>query len=506
MNTREAGVLFPIFSIPSKYGIGTLGEKAYEVVDFLSASKVSLWQILPLNVTSFGNSPYQSPSNYGFNFYFIDFDVLINQKLLTQEEVDTINWGDDDSKVDYGAIFNNKLKILRLAFKRFDKNNDEFQEFIKDNKEYSDFSVFMVLKDLHDLRPWYEWEEESRYYSKELEEKVIKDHNDAYLFYYRTQYEFVREYKKLKEYANSKGIKIMGDLPIYVAYDSVDVWKYPSLFELDEKLYPIRVAGCPPDCFSEDGQLWGNPLYNWEYHKKTNYEWWNKRIYSALRSFDYLRIDHFRGFSGYYAIPYKDKTARNGTWVKGPGFDLFKDKIDLPIVAEDLGLLDDDFYEFMAKTNYPGMKIVTQCFDNEDPNNIWRPSNYTYNFFSYTGTHDSQTTKQYVDELKKSQKELLLKILKDECWKLKVPYKVKMTHAQITYKICEINLASASKMAILPIMDLFQVGKKGRINFPSKVSDDNWSYRVSLAEFDSRKDEIIKTLNKWITDYGRNQS
>ena len=305
INKKEAGILFPIFSLPSNYGIGSFSKEGFDFVDFLSKSKMKVWQILPLNVTSFGNSPYQSPSNYGLNYNFIDLDTLVKKRLLKKDEIISINWGNDPSRVDYGALYNNKLKILRLAYSRFNKENREFKKFLKTEINFSDFSIFMVLKDLNNLKPWYMWDEKYKKYSPELEEEIKEKYFDEYSFYMRTQFEFLKEYTKLKEYANSKGIKIMGDLPIYVAFDSAEVWKYPNLFQLDENQYPTSVAGCPPDCFSEDGQLWGNPLYNWEYHKMTNYKWWNERINNALDLYDLLRIDHFRGFSGYYSIPYE---------------------------------------------------------------------------------------------------------------------------------------------------------------------------------------------------------
>lgn len=503
-NEKHCGILCPIISLPNDLGIGSLGKEAYEFVDFLKEAGVGLWQLLPLNFTSFGNSPYQSPSNDGLNFNFIDLKALVEEDLLSYEEIYSCDWGNNPNRVDYGALFNNKLKILRLAFSRFAKNDKDFQEFISDNYKIKDFALFMVIKEMHKLKPWYEWETKYKNYSKRVENEVLKVHKDNFLFYMWTQFVFLKQYKKLKKYANDNGISIMGDLPIYVAYDSVEVWKYPKLFELDENHEPINVAGCPPDCFSVDGQLWGNPLYNWKYHKRTKYRWWNERIENALKLYDFLRIDHFRGFSAYYSIPFKDDTARNGRWVKGPGFDLFKDKLNLNIIAEDLGMIDDDFLDLMKKTNYPGMKIVTQGFDNDDESNTWRPSNYDYNFYAYTSTHDSETTKQYLDNLNKEQKERLLRIVKCECSKLKVDYEEDLSNEGLTYKLIELDLASNAKVSVIPIYDLLKVGKEGRINFPSTVSDDNWSWRMSKEDFDSNKESIQKTLSEWIKKYQRN--
>ena len=499
---KELGILMHISSLPSKYGIGTLGKEAYEFADFLKKSNVKIWQILPLNVTSYGDSPYQSPSNYGLNYYFIDFDVLNQKKLLKKEEYIDKKWESKKDRVDYSLLFKNKLEVLKIAFERFDKNDPQFKDFCN-NQNYKDFAFFMTLKELNNLKSWKEWDKKYKNYSLKLQEETIKKHKNIYLFYMWTQYEFLDEYLKLKKYCNDLNIKIMGDLPIYVAYDSVDVYKNPAIFDLDENLNPNKVAGCPPDCFSIDGQLWGNPLYNWEYLKETNYKWWNDRIYNCFKLYDYLRIDHFRGFSAYYSIPFKDSTARNGKWIKGPGFDLFKDKLDLNIVAEDLGLLDDDFYEMMRKTNYPGMKIVTQCFDNLDKNNIWRPSNYTYNYFAYTSTHDSPTTMQFIEELNEERREMMLKVLEEECKHFEIPFVKTLNNIQLVKKICELNVASNAKAAILPIQDLFAIGKEGRMNFPSTLSSDNWSFRINKELFEEKKNQISEELVRYTDNYHR---
>lgn len=501
---RKAGILMPIFSLWGEYGIGTLGKSAYEFVDFLYDSELTIWQILPLNVTSFGNSPYQSPSNYALNYNLIDLDELIEEKLLEKEEVQNIKWGGLETRIDYGAIFNNKLNVLKIAYDRFDKNNSNFKKFVEENVNFNDFSVFMVIKELNSLKPWYEWDAKYRTFSPSLEKEIKTKYHDRYMFYMWTQYVFVKQYKALKEYANSKSIKIMGDLPIYVAYDSVEVWKYPFLFDLDKNNRPNKVAGVPPDCFSEDGQLWGNPLYNWAYHKKTNYKWWNERINNALTYFDLVRIDHFRGFSRYFAIPYGDKTAKNGVWVDGPGFDLFKDKLDYPIVAEDLGMIDDKFLELMKQTEYPGMKIVDQGFDTLDKDNIWRPSNYTYNFFSYTATHDSKTTRQFIDDLNDKEKEVFFKVMEEECQHFHVPFTRKMNPYQLTYVLCELNFASKARCAIIPMMDLYAKGKDARLNFPSTLSDDNWSWRMDEKEFRDLRKEKSEVLVRWVDNYQRN--
>ncbi|HKL72626.1 MAG TPA: 4-alpha-glucanotransferase [Candidatus Onthovivens sp.] len=503
MKNKEAGILLHISSLPSKYGIGTLGEEAYKFVDFLKASKMKIWQILPLNLTSYGDSPYQSPSNYALNYYFIDLDILHKKGLLDKKDYVNEDFGDDETKIDYGTLYLTRVKVLKKAFERFNRKDKDFQEFLTKNKNFEDFAVFMVIKEINENKPWMHFKKGYRIYCQEVFDKVKSVYEDLFLFYMWTQFEFLNQYFKLKEYANENNVKIMGDLPLYVAIDSVEAWKYPELFAFNEHNEPINVAGCPPDAFSVDGQLWGNPVYNWEYHKKTNYKWWNERIDNALNLYDYLRIDHFRGFSAYYSIPFKDTTARNGKWVKGPGFDLFVDKKELPIVAEDLGLLDDDFYQLMDQCGYPGMKIVTQGLDNLDEDNIWKPSNYTYNFFAYTSTHDSQTSKQFIEELDKKSKDMLIKAIEKECKKFSLPFNKDASEESLVYTLCELNLASASKAALLPLQDIFAIGKRGRMNFPSTVSVDNWSWRISKDEFDNNYDIKVSFLKGLVEKYQR---
>ena len=398
MNKKEAGIFMHISSLPSPYGIGTFGKIAFDFVDFLKKSKMKVWQILPLNVTSYGDSPYQSPSNYGFNYNFIDLDILIEKGLLDKKDVFNIDFGEDEKRVNYKKIFDNRINVLKIAFNNF-KYDDGFIDFLNTNIDARDFSFFMTIKELNNHLPWFKWKRKYRKYSSFLEEKIINKHKQLFEFYMWTQYEFINQYTKLKEYANKNGIKIMGDLPIYLAYDSVECYKYPKMFQFDKKNRPTSVAGCPPDYYSATGQLWGNPLYDWEYHKQTNYSWWNDRINNALKLYDLIRIDHFRGFSAYYSIKYKAKDAINGKWINGPGFDLFKDKLNYPIVAEDLGTLDEAFYKFMDKTGYPGMKISMKGVEYLDPSNPWRPRNYNDKCYAYTSIHDTETTLQYINSM-----------------------------------------------------------------------------------------------------------
>jgi len=478
---RNAGILLPISSLPSKYGIGTFGIEAFNFIDFMERSGLHIWQILPLTLTSFGDSPYQSPSSRALNPYFIDLDLLEEDGLLVPGEYETLYWG-SEKRVDYDILFKKRYVVLKKAFSRFNRNDEEFKEF-RNKGEYQDFAVFMALKENHNYSAWYTWNDKFKNYSKIIEDEVLKKDDDLVEFYEWTQFIFLKQFSRLKDYAHKKNISIMGDLPIYVAYDSVEVWKYPNLFQLDSNHVPTCVAGCPPDCFSLDGQLWGNPLYNWCYMKKDDYAWWKGRIKYNLKLYDLVRIDHFRGFAGYYSIPYGEKTARNGEWIKGPGADVFKGLKDLPIVAEDLGQLDDGFYKMMKEVGFPGMKIVIQGF-NGDPNSIWKPSNYTENFFSYSGTHDSQTTRQFIDELDDDKREVFLNDLKEQCGYFKLDYDDNFSNRDLTLKVCELNFMSPAEVAICPMQDFLAIGKEGRMNFPSTLSIYNWSWRMNKDVLD----------------------
>lgn len=489
---RENGILLPISSLPSNYGIGSLGKEAFSFIDFLSECSVDIWQMLPLNVTSYGDSPYQSPSSTGLNYYFIDLDILIQKGLLEEKEVESVQFYETEKRVNYGLLFNHRVNILKLAFSRF-KKDEEFINFEKSNK-YKDFAFFMTMKELHSFAPWYDWKEKD--YSKALEEKIIHENNDLYLFYIWTQYEFLNEYKALKEYANKKGIKIMGDMPLYLALDSVEAYKYPELFKFDENHNPTIVAGCPPDYFNEDGQLWGNPIYDWEYMKKTNYEWWNDRIRSNLELFDILRIDHFRGIAAYYTIPYGNKNARIGEWVKGPGFDLFEGKENLPIIAEDLGFIDDMVRELLSKTGYPGMKVLEFAFDGSDENEH-KPSQAKYNYVCYTGTHDNDTIKGYLDSLSEHDLLTFKKDLKKQCDLFAVDY-LDNTKKDITRTVDDLCYASPCRLAILPFSDVLALGSEARLNVPAILSDKNWTFRYQREDFnDEVKDYLMKSIKKY---------
>ncbi len=494
LKKREAGLLLHISSLPNKYGVGTFGEEAYQFIDFLEASNFKVWQVLPLVPTSYGDSPYQSVSSQAINYYFIDLDILRKQKLLKLEEYKDIKFSYDDLHVDYELLFNNKIKVLRLAFSRFNTKDTDFIKFLKAN-EYNDFSLFMTIKSLFNFSSWQDWDIEYKSYSKELEDKVVKENKHEYLFWQWTQFEVKREWDNLHKYAKSKNIKIMGDMPLYVAYDSVDVWKYNKLYLLDEDNKPKLVAGCPPDYFSETGQLWGNPIYDWEYLKETNYSWWNNRIKQAFKLYDILRIDHFRGFDRYYGIPYGEKTAINGKWYDGPKFDFFKDKLNLNIVAEDLGMIDEGVRLLLEQTNYPGMKVLEFGLSGDETNEH-NPSNYkTSNMLVYTGTHDNNPIYQHLLDLDETYLNYYKEDLRKECKKLNISYNVKSIKGLVK-KTVELALASKANLAIIPMQDLLIQDGNSRMNYPSSVSKNNWSYRILKKDLSNNLKTEIASLIK----------
>lgn len=492
-NDREAGVLLHITSLPSKHGVGTLGNSAYEFVDWMRSAGLSVWQVLPLVPTSYGDSPYQSVSSTALNYYMIDFDILFEKGLLQKKDYEYMKFAYTPTRVDYSLLFERKIKVLRTAYQKFKKDDKNFKEFL-DKGVYNDFSLFMTIKSLNEHKSWDMWEKEYQSYSKELEQKIIEENNEDYLFWQWTQFEFLNQWTKLHDYAKQNNIKIMGDMPLYVAYDSVEVWKNPELFILDKNKKMILVAGCPPDAFSDDGQLWGNPVYNWEYLKSTNYQWWNERISKSLELVDILRIDHFRGFDRFYAIPAQNENAKHGEWLDGPHADLFKDKLDLKIVAEDLGVIDDGVRKLMKDTGYPGMKIIEFAFDG-DPSNEHKPSNYTENYVVYTGTHDNMPLYQYVEDLLDDSLEIYKEDLKNECHKLNVRLRDQTTE-KIVETVIELAFASKANLCIIPFQDLLHQGLDSRMNLPATVSTDNWSYRILKRNLSQKLSSKLRSYSR----------
>ena len=395
---RSAGILLALSSLPSAYGIGCFDSAAYRFVDWLKEASQSYWQILPLGHTSYGDSPYQSFSSFAGNPYYISLDALIEEGLLTKKECEAADLVTKEDQVDYSKQYQNRYSLLKKAYKNSRIQNDaSFDRFLRENTWLEDYALFMAIKERHGGTPWNLWDKELKFRDPRAIRRFRERNASLVGFYQFLQYHFDNGWQELKAYANQNGIQIIGDIPIYVAYDSADTWASPDLFQLDQNKTPLAVAGCPPDGFSENGQLWGNPLYDWKKHEATGYRWWISRLAHSFRLYDAVRIDHFRGFDEYYSIPYGEKTAKNGHWEKGPGIALFQAlKAALgehEVIVEDLGFMTDSVRKLVSDTGYPNMKVLEFAFDSRDSGsgNDHLPHNYPENCVAYTGTHDNQT-------------------------------------------------------------------------------------------------------------------
>ena len=480
---RACGILMPIFSLPSQYGIGTLGKSAYNFIDFLNKAGQSYWQMLPIGPTGFGDSPYQSFSSYAGNPYFIDLDMLVDEDLLTTEEINAVDFGSDTSKIDYEKLYNNRYPLLKKAFFRF-KPNKNYDLFLKDNAVWLDnYSLFMAIKSAQGGNAWYNWDKAFILKDAVAIKKASIDYIDEINFQKFLQFKFFEQWNLLKAYANKKSIKLIGDIPIYMALDSADVWADPKQFQLDDSYTPCAVAGVPPDAFSEEGQLWGNPLYNWDYMKRTDYTWWKNYLGHALNRYDVVRIDHFRGFEAYYSIPYGDENAIRGKWVKGPNTDLFKSfkqefGNDLPIIAEDLGVITPDVRKLLSYTGFPGMKVLQFAFSGDSANS-YLPHNITKNSVVYTGTHDNDTI---IGWLKSSDTDTV-KQAKD--------YFNYQNDNGFNWAMIKSALGSVADTCIIPMADFMGLDSTARINTPSTLGD-NWSWRIDGGCINDWLANIIK--------------
>lgn len=491
---RGSGIIMHIASLPGKYGIGTFGKEAYDFGDFLKKAGQKYWQILPLGPTSFGDSPYQSFSAFAGNPNFIDFDILRKSGLLKKEDYDSINFGKNLEDIDYGLIFKEKLKILRKAYDNFKlKKFEGLEEFQKKEAYWlDDYSLYMALKSHFDLKSWQTWDEDIRLRKKEAMCTYEVKLKEEIIFWKFLQYEFYKQWNALKSYVNDLGINIIGDMPIYVAEDSADVWGNTEAFLLNKKtLKPLEVAGCPPDIFAATGQLWGNPIYDWNYMEKTDYKWWVDRIRQSLNLYDVLRIDHFKGFESYWAIPYGDETAENGEWVKGPGIKVFnaiKDKLgDVNIIAEDLGTLTEETIKLRDDTGFPGMKILTFGFDT-DSTNPFLPHNYEKNFIVYTGTHDNDTIRGWMETT--APKEQVEKAIE---------YLSLTKEEGYNWGVIRGVWSSIADISIAQMQDFLNLGNEARINMPSTLGM-NWRWRVKEDAF---TDELAEKIYKITKIYGR---
>lgn len=491
---RSSGVLLAISSLPSKYGIGCFSKEAYEFVDQLNKCKQRYWQILPLGPTGYGDSPYQSFSTFAGNPYFIDLNALVHEGLLTEDECKSYDFGSNARYVEYEKIYNNRFKILYKAFERSNIiNEEEFIIFKKENNFWlHEYALYMAIKNYFGEISWIEWDEDIRLRKKEALNFYQNKLKNEILFYEFIQYKFSMQWKKLKKYANDKKISIIGDIPIYVAFDSADSWAHSELFQFDEDKNPIAVAGCPPDAFSATGQLWGNPLYNWEYHKETSYEWWIKRIAYSLGWYDCVRIDHFRGFDEYYSIPFGLATAEIGEWKTGPGLEFFnclkKELGNVSIIAEDLGFLTESVTQLVKDTHYPGMKILEFAFDSREESD-YLPHNYSKNCVVYTGTHDNDTIKGWYIDLNAADKQLSVEYMNNRQSKLE----------DIHWDFVRLALSSVANLAIIPVQDYLGSNSNSRMNIPSTIGG-NWKWRLLSQDI---TDELIEKISRLTSLYGR---
>ncbi len=491
---KKAGALLHISSLPSRYGIGSLGKSAYSFVDFLNKSGLSLWQVLPLTPLSFGNSPYQAPSSSAFNYFLIDLDLLSEQGLLTKKEL-IGQKSRQRNRVDYELLYASRLDVLKIAFERY-QGKGEYQAFLS-QKTYFDYALFMALKEKNGGAPWYLWEEKYRFADNLALTDFASRNSREIEFWQWLQFIFLRQWSALKSYANDKGVLIIGDMPIYAARDSVEVWKNPQMFLLDEDKTPLSVAGVPPDYFSKKGQLWGNPLYNWRYMQKDDYAFWKKRIKEALDVYNFVRIDHFRAFSAYYSIPFGSENATRGEWKEGFGKDLFKDLKEENILAEDLGVYDGALKELMDFTGFPSMRVLQFAFDGlkENTHNM---ENVGRNCVIYSGTHDNDTLMGFLKTLKADKK----RVYASEVEKRRENCGIRhfLTDRGLAGAVIELAFASDAAFAIIPMQDFLLRGKKYRMNTPGTLNENNWRYKECQRSFFKALAVKIKNLCR---KYGR---
>lgn len=490
---RSAGILLPISSLPSNYGIGTFGKAAYDFVNSLVDAEQTYWQVLPIGPTSFGDSPYQSFSAFAGNPYFIDLDYLIKEGLLTKSDVTSKAWGEDESDIDYATIFNSRFEVLKIAFKNSKhQNKKEYITFCEDNTYWlEDYSFYMALKGDFDNQSWTEWDEDIKFREAAAIHKYQEKLKEEIEFWKFCQFKFYEQWTELKKYANKNGVQIIGDIPLYVSMDSADVWVHGRLFELDERKNPINVAGVPPDCFSETGQRWGNPLYDWDTMEKDDFSWWRERMKANATLYDVIRIDHFIGVVRYYKIPSECPTAMEGVWEKGPGrklTDAIVESIgDAKIIAEDLGLVVQSVVDLMQETGWPGMKIMQFAFDGVNTNNNLPHTYQNTNMLVYGGTHDNETLVGFFEE--KTEKEM----------KYTYQYLNVTKKEEVPSAIIRAAYASVADCAIMQMQDILELDNSARMNLPSSVGQ-NWRWRLTEGQF--TKKHIVQ-LKELAEVYGR---
>ena len=487
MTKRSSGVLMHITSLPGQFGIGTFGKSAYDFVDFLEETKQTYWQILPLTTTSYGDSPYQSFSAVAGNLNLIDFSLLKEDGLLEESDYVDVNFGENPEKVDYALLFEARRPILEKAVANTSKNSEvlaEIEKFEAENSSWlADYAEYMAIKESFGYKSFIHWDEDIKRGDETVREKYRTELQDSIRYYTVTQYFFFKQWLALKEYANGKGIKIIGDMPIYVSADSVEMWTMPELFKVDENNEPLYVAGCPADDFSPTGQLWGNPIYDWQKHKEQEFSWWIYRVQESFKIYDVLRIDHFKGFSDFWQIDRDAENAVNGTWEAGPGIELFqkiKEQLgDLPIIAENLGFIDEKAEKLLDDSGYPGMKILQFAFPGED--NLDRPHHYTQNSVAYTGTHDNDVVNGWYEKLSESERKLVSDYLN------------RRNDEKITEAMIRGIYSSVSDYAIVTMQDLLDKDATSRMNVPSTVGG-NWEWRMLAEDLTEERKEFLRNI------------
>lgn len=493
---RSSGVLMHISSLPNNYGIGSFGKEAYDFVDFLVSTGQSYWQILPLTTTSYGDSPYASYSAFAGNTDFINLDLLRDSAYLEKKDFQELNFGKCPSKVNYGQVQKERRPLLEKAVKKFVAKGGlkkvDYIDFLKKNDDWLlPFSYFMTLKEKFNQKPWFEWPEEYREFMSENVNVYLENKRNRVLYYLITQYWFSKQWKSLKKYANRNHLSIIGDIPIYIAYDSVEMWETPEMFKVDENNIPTAVSGTPPDGFSDEGQYWGNPIYNWQEMEKNNFQWWARRINQNLKLYDYVRLDHFRGFEAYWEIPFGAESAKEGKWVKGPDKKLFKaleeELGEMNLIAEDLGYITEEVEDLLDYTNYPGMKILQHAFNATDENEHM-PHNYRQNTVAYVGTHDNETAYGwYLDSTNQNQRDQLDQYLN------------RRAGEPIADALNRGLAASVSNVVIYTMQDLLGLGNEARMNRPSTIGD-NWDWRMNK---DGLSIDLEEKLLGWTKTYYR---
>jgi 4-alpha-glucanotransferase len=486
---RSAGILLHPTSLPGPYGIGDLGPAAFEWLDWLADGGCKLWQVLPLGPTSYGDSPYQCFSAFAGNPYLISPDILLEQGLLKQEDLaDMPAW--DDQRVDFGRLYLWKPALLERAFQHFSAASGpmkaEFDSFCVENSGWlDDYALFMAIKETYDGGAWDLWPMALRLREAAAMQEARRTLAGLVVRFSFYQFLFFRQWKNVHEYAHEKGVQIIGDIPIFVAFDSSDVWAHPDLFYLDKDGNPTVVAGVPPDYFSPTGQLWGNPLYKWEVHKASGYAWWLERIRATLKLVDILRIDHFRGFAGYWEIPAGNPTAEIGCWVPGPAADFFNavqaNLGSLPILAEDLGVITPDVVALREQFDLPGMKILQFAFSG--PDNPFLPHSYPRNCAVYTGTHDNDTTCGWYERAPEAEKDFARRYLQ-------------MDGSQIAWDLIRYAWNSVAVFSLAPLQDFLELGTAARMNYPSKLGG-NWEWRMNGQALSDGLQKRIKEMN-WL--------